>query len=54
VHGRRGALLGGVAFIVPGLILILALSALFPRRGRERRHLAGWSSGGRVNPSGGR
>jgi chromate transporter len=29
VRGRLGALAGGVAFIVPGLILILALSALF-------------------------
>ncbi|WP_236794413.1 chromate efflux transporter [Amycolatopsis sp. GM8] len=29
VRGRIGALVGGVAFIVPGLIVILALSALF-------------------------
>jgi chromate transporter len=29
VRGRPGALAGGAAFIVPGLILILALSALF-------------------------
>jgi chromate transporter len=29
VRGRAGALAGGVAFIVPGLILILALAALF-------------------------
>src|SRR5262249_6874736 len=29
VRGRPGALLGGAAFILPGLILILALSALF-------------------------
>jgi chromate transporter len=29
VRGRLGALVGGVAFIVPGLIVILALSALF-------------------------
>jgi chromate transporter len=29
VRGRPGALVGGVAFIVPGLIIILALSALF-------------------------
>jgi chromate transporter len=29
VRGRAGALLGGVAFIVPGLILILALAALY-------------------------
>jgi chromate transporter len=29
VRGRVGALLGGVAFILPGLVLILALAALF-------------------------
>jgi chromate transporter len=29
LRGRPGALVGGVAFIVPGLIIILALSALF-------------------------
>jgi chromate transporter len=29
VRGRLGALAGGIAFIVPGLIVILALSALF-------------------------
>ncbi|HJP80737.1 MAG TPA: chromate transporter, partial [Pseudonocardiaceae bacterium] len=29
VRGWRGALVGGVAFIVPGLIVILALAALF-------------------------
>jgi chromate transporter len=29
VRGRLGALVGGVAFIVPGLIVILALSVLF-------------------------
>src|ERR1017187_8373928 len=29
VRGRAGALAGGAAFIVPGLILILGLSALF-------------------------
>src|SRR5499427_7030584 len=29
VRGRLGALVGGVAFIVPGLVLILALAALF-------------------------
>jgi chromate transporter len=29
VRGRPGALVGGLAFIVPGLILILALAALF-------------------------
>jgi chromate transporter len=29
LRGNRGALLGGVCFIVPGLVLILALSTLF-------------------------
>jgi chromate transporter len=29
LRGRLGALIGGVAFIIPGLIVILALSALF-------------------------
>jgi chromate transporter len=29
VRGRAGALVGGVAFIVPGLVVILALAALF-------------------------
>jgi chromate transporter len=29
VRGRRGALVGGAAFIVPGLVVILALSVLF-------------------------
>jgi chromate transporter len=32
VRGRPGALVGGTAFILPGLILILALSALFLAR----------------------
>ena len=29
LRGKRGALVGGVSFIVPGLVLILALSVLF-------------------------
>ena len=29
LRGRLGALIGGAAFIIPGLIVILALSALF-------------------------
>ena len=29
LRGRRGALVGGAAFIIPGLIVILALAALF-------------------------
>jgi chromate transporter len=31
VRGRAGALVGGAAFIVPGLVLILLLAALFLR-----------------------
>ena len=48
LRGPRGALVGGACFIVPGLIVILALSAVFlaahpplwiraPRRARTRR-----------------
>ena len=29
LRGRPGALIGGICFIVPGLVIILALSALF-------------------------
>ncbi|MCW3019112.1 MAG: Chromate transporter [Solirubrobacterales bacterium] len=29
LHGNRGALLGGLCFILPGLVVILALAALF-------------------------
>ena len=29
LRGARGAILGGICFIVPGMVLILALSALF-------------------------
>ncbi len=32
IHGCRGALVGGLAFIVPGLVLILVLSTLFLTR----------------------
>lgn len=32
VRGRAGALVGGLAFIIPGLVIILVLAAQFPRR----------------------
>src|SRR5256885_12260926 len=51
VRGRTGALLGGVAFIVPGLVVILALAALFlsgspPAWGKGARARAGAAGGG--------
>jgi chromate transporter len=44
VRGRAGALLGGIAFIVPGLLLILALAALF-LAGSAPRWVAGAGAG---------
>jgi chromate transporter len=44
VRGRVGAVIGGVAFIVPGLVLILALSALF-LAGTPPRWVAGAGAG---------
>src|SRR2546423_1829424 len=51
VRGRPGALIGGSAFIVPGLIVILALAALFlsgspPAPGQGARGRAGGGRGG--------
>jgi chromate transporter len=46
VRGRRGALLGGAAFIAPGLILILALSALFLAGAPPRAVLAAGAGAG--------
>ncbi len=40
LRGWRGAIVGGVCFIVPGLVLILALSALF-----LSRHPPHWAKG---------
>jgi chromate transporter len=49
VHGRLGALAGGVAFIVPGLVIILALSVLFLARTPPRWVLgAGAGAGAAV------
>jgi chromate transporter len=44
VRGRVGALVGGVAFIVPGLVLILGLAALF-LAGTPPRWVAGAGAG---------
>src|SRR5579859_3050601 len=44
VRGRLGALAGGAAFIVPGLIVILALSVLF-LEGRPPRWVRGTGAG---------
>jgi chromate transporter len=44
VRGRTGAVVGGVAFIVPGLVLILALAALF-LAGSPPRWVAGAGAG---------
>ena len=57
LRGYRGAILGGLAFILPGLVLILALSALFlagspPRLGARRRD--GRRRGGRRGRGAGR
>jgi chromate transporter len=46
VRGRLGALLGGAAFIVPGLIVILALAALFLAGAPPRAVLAAGAGAG--------
>ena len=46
VRGRPGALLGGAAFIIPGLILILALAALFLEGAPSRTVLAAGAGAG--------
>jgi chromate transporter len=46
VRGRPGALLGGAAFIIPGLILILALAALFLEGAPPRPVLAAGAGAG--------
>ena len=54
LRGPAGAILGGVCFIVPGLVIILGLAAFFlaPRpRGLDRR---GRGRGGRGRARGGR
>jgi chromate transporter len=46
LRGRVGALLGGAAFIIPGLILILALAALFLAASPPRQVLAAGAGAG--------
>jgi chromate transporter len=46
VRGRPGALLGGAAFIIPGLVLILALAALFLEGTPPRMVLAAGAGAG--------
>lgn len=46
VRGRRGALVGGAAFIVPGLIVILGLAALFLSGAPPRAVLAAGAGAG--------
>jgi chromate transporter len=45
VRGRVGALVGGIAFIVPGLVVILGLASLFVT-GSPPRWVAGAGAGG--------
>jgi len=49
--GRRGAIVGGVGFIVPGLIVILALSALLLGPEPSRWVLAAAAGAGAVIPA---
>ena len=46
VRGRTGAVVGGAAFILPGLILILALAALFLQNSPPRAVLAAGAGAG--------
>jgi chromate transporter len=46
VRGRPGALLGGAAFIIPGLVIILALAALFLESAPPRTVLAAGAGAG--------
>src|SRR4051794_25432226 len=54
VRGRVGALAGGAAFILPGLIVILALAALFlqgdPPAAVKAAGAGGGAPGGRAGP----
>ena len=51
VRGRLGALIGGVAFIVPGLIVILALSVLFLAGSPPRWVLGAGAGAGAAVPA---
>ncbi|HEY7432050.1 MAG TPA: chromate efflux transporter [Streptosporangiaceae bacterium] len=51
LRGRLGALIGGVAFIVPGLIVILALAALFLGTSPPRWVLGAGAGAGAAVPA---
>jgi chromate transporter len=51
VRGRLGALVGGVCFIAPGLIMILVLSALFLARSPPRWMLGAAAGAGAAVPA---
>ncbi|MEA2197805.1 MAG: chromate transporter, partial [Solirubrobacteraceae bacterium] len=51
LRGRRGALLGGLCFIVPGLIVVIALSALFLASGAPLWVRAGGAGAGAAVPA---
>jgi chromate transporter len=51
LRGRLGALVGGVAFIVPGLIVILALAALFLGNSPPRWVLGAGAGAGAAVPA---
>jgi chromate transporter len=51
LRGRPGALIGGVAFIVPGLIVILALAALFLSHSPPRWVLGAGAGAGAAVPA---
>jgi chromate transporter len=51
LRGTRGALVGGVCFIVPGLVLILALSALFLDRSAPQWVLGAAAGAGAAVPA---
>src|SRR5690242_21649281 len=51
LRGRPGALVGGAAFIVPGLIVILALAALFLSTAPPRWALGAGAGAGAAVPA---
>src|SRR5215470_7092268 len=51
LRGRRGALVGGAAFILPGLVVILALAALFLATSPPRWVLGAGAGAGAAVPA---
>jgi chromate transporter len=51
LHGRLGALVGGIAFILPGLIVILVLAALFLSTSPPRWVLGAGAGAGAAVPA---